>query len=273
MISPKNTAGPNFSFYGPGIVFFILACMVLLTSMQIELKKIGYFQQAIGAISGFINEGNFRFNNQGLFFKAIDPSQVALVDYFVDKKLFDKFDVEPSFVGLDLVEFNKILQRAMPNDTLAMELSDAELTIKLEGDIIRTFHLPLIDVSEEEVNIPKPAFEAIIQINARVLKEILKDAALFSSSVVLKIKNNSFHVEAKGNNGILRTVAKEAKLVSVKSNGDITTKYSLNFLQNIIREADNEKKVSLELKNDAPMKISYQIGETTMQFFLAHMIL
>ncbi|MBU0636416.1 hypothetical protein KKE06_05305, partial [Candidatus Micrarchaeota archaeon] len=52
-----------------------------------------------------------------------------------------------------------------------------------------------------------------------------------------------------------------------------TAKFSLNFLQNIVREAENEKKVSLELRNDAPMKISYPIGDTTIQFYLAHMLL
>lgn len=241
--------------------------------MVIELKKAGYWQKAIGAISSFINEGNFRFNNQGVFFKAIDPSQIALVDYFVDKKHFDRFEVEPSFVGLDLVEFNKILQRAMPNDSLSMDLSDSEMTLKLEGDISRTFHLPLVDVNEEEVNIPKPRFDAIVQINGRVLKEILKDAALFSTSVVFKVQGNSFLAEAKGNNGLLKTVAKEAKVVSVKSSSNITAKFSLSFLQNIVRESENEKKVSLELKNDSPMKISYPIGDTAIQFYLAHMIL
>lgn len=242
-------------------------------SVQIELKKTEFFQKAIGAISGFINEGNFRFNNQGLFFKAIDPSQIALVDYFVEKKLFDRFEVEPSFVGLDLTELNKILQRAMPNDVLSMGLTDSELSLKLEGDLVRAFHLPLLDLNEEDLVVPKPAFDAMVQINAKTFKEILKDASLFGTSIVFKVKPNSFAIEARGNNGILRTTAKEAKLVSVKTNSEITAKFSLSFLQHIVREADNERKISLELKSEAPMKISYAIGDTTIQFYLAHMIL
>lgn len=240
---------------------------------MLEFRNVQQWQKAIGAISSFIAEGNFRFNNSGIAFKAIDPSQIALVDYFVDKKQFVRFEVEPSFVGLDLVEFNKILQRALPNDKLLLNLSDSELTVKLEGDILRTFHLPLIDVAEKEVNIPQPQFDAVIQINGRVFKEILKDAALFGSSVVLKVQKDSFVVEAKGNNGVLKTVAKEAKIISVKSNSDIACKFSLNFLQNIVKEAESEKKISLELKNDAPMKISYPLGETVIQFYLAHMLL
>ncbi|MBT4870737.1 MAG: hypothetical protein HON47_04135, partial [Candidatus Diapherotrites archaeon] len=58
---------------------------------MIELKSTDFFGRALEAISSFIPEGNFRFAEKGVSFKAIDPSQVVLVDYFVDKKVFDKY--------------------------------------------------------------------------------------------------------------------------------------------------------------------------------------
>ena len=91
---------------------------------MIELKNIGFFKDALEAISFFIPEGNFRFSDNGIYFKALDPSQVLLVDYFIDKKLFDKYNIEPSFVGIDLAELNKILQRASPKDKLSLDLTD-----------------------------------------------------------------------------------------------------------------------------------------------------
>lgn len=241
--------------------------------MAIEVKNLANWQKAISAISTFINEGNFRFNNQGVFFKAMDPSQVLLVDYFMDKKQFDQFVVEPSFVGMDLVELNKALQRGAVGDKLVMELTDNELTLQLEGELTRKFHLPLIDVNQDDVNSPNPHYDAFIQINSKTLKEALKDAALFGTSVVFKVKNNSFWIEARGNNGTLKTVARDPKSISVKSTSEITTKYSLTFLQNIVKESEPDKKISIELKTDAPAKISYPIGETTITFYLAHMIL
>ena len=238
---------------------------------MIELKNIGFLKNALEAISGFIQEGNFRFSDNGVFFKAIDPSQVLLVDYFIDKKLFDKYEVEPSFVGIDLVEMNKILQRAMPKDKLFIDLTDSEMSIKLESELKRSFRLPLIDVSEEEAKTPNVTYTTKVIIGSVSLKEMLRDAALFGSSIVLKVKGGKFFVQARGSQG---TMDSEATVVSkIASTIDVTCKFSLNFFQNIIKEADQGAKITIELNADSPMRISYNIGESKITFYLAHMIL
>ena len=239
---------------------------------MIELSKVEFWKRAIEAISSFIPEGNFRFSDKGIYFKAIDPSQIVLVDYFVEKKLFDKYDVEPNFVGIDLVEFNKLMQRAMPADKLSMGVSDAEMKVKLESDLKRNFKLPLIDVSEDEIKVPDIKYEAKVEISAYSLKELLRDATLFGSSVVLKIKDGKFVVEARGSQGTMESEAME-KVAKVVTKKDVTAKFSLNFLQNIVKEADNEKIVTIELKSDAAMRVSFQVGNSDIVFYLAHMIL
>lgn len=241
--------------------------------MAIELKRVEQLQKAIGAISTFISEGNFRFNDQGISFKAIDPSQIVLVNYSIEKKVFDDFEIEPTFIGIDLGELNKIMQRVLPNDRLSIDVTDSELLLKLEGELSRSFHLPLLDVNEEDINIPTPKFDATINITARVLKEALKDASLFGNSLVLKVKGNELIIEARGSQGNLKTSIKDSKNVSIKANADVTSKYSLNFLQNIVKEADPEKKLLIEVKSDAPMRVSYPIGEGQIVYHLAHMIL
>lgn len=241
---------------------------------MLALKKVDHWKKAVEAISSFINEGNFRFNDSGVSLKATDPSQVVLVNFLMGKDAFDKFDLEPNFVGLDIVELNKILSRALPNDSLNMKLSDSELNLNLEGDISRSFSLPLIDVSEAEIKMPSPDFDASIEINARILKEALKDASLFGSSVVLRVKDGQLSIEARGSSGTLHSIAKQqAKTISIKSKGEVVSKYSLNFLQSIVREAEQNQKVLLQLKSDSPMRVSYKIGPAQIEFYLAHMIL
>jgi len=239
----------------------------------IKLTNIEPWQTAIRAISNFISEGNFRFNDKGVSFKAIDPSQIVLVNYHVDKSFFDKFNVEPTLIGIDLDEFNKVMRRASPHDVLEMDITDSYLDVNLKGELNRNFRLSLIDVSEEEAEIPEQEFDAMVEINARVLQEALKDASLFGSSVVFRIEGKKLLIEARGSQGTLKTEAKEAELVKVKAKKDITSKYSLNFLENIVKEAHPDSRVLLELKNEAPMRISYNIGDTKIQFHLAHMIL
>jgi len=226
---------------------------------MITLKNVDSWKKAIDAISSFINEGNFRFNDNGVSLKATDPSQVVLVNFLMQKNAFDKFELEPSFVGLDIVELNKIMSRALPNDKLLIKLSDNEMKLNLEGAISRSFSLPLLDVSEEEIKMPSQEFDASVEINARILKEALKDASLFGSSVVLRVKEGQLSIEARGSSGTLHSVAKQqAKNLIIKSKGEVVSKYSLTLLQ---------------LKNDAPMRVSYKIGPAEIEFFLAHMIL
>lgn len=238
---------------------------------MLELKQSAFFKAAVESISSFIPEGNFRFTDKGISFRAIDPSQVVLVDYFVDKKFFDKYVIEPNYVGIDIVELNRILGRTMPDDKLLLDVSDSEIKLRFESDLKRSFRLPLIDVSDDEVKIPTIEYEAKVEVNANSFKEVLKDAALFGSSIVLKAVDGKFFIEAKGSQGVMESEA--TKVSHVSSKKEITAKFSLNFLQNIVRQAENEKQITIELKNDAAMRVSYSIGPGKMVFYLAHMIL
>ena len=241
--------------------------------MAIELKKLDSRQKAVQAISSFISEGNFHFSDKGILFRAIDPSQIVLVDLFLDKKIFDRYAVEPAFTGVDISELSKIMLRALPGDRMILDLTENEMFLTFEGDLVRKFSLPLIDVSEEEPKVPQVGFDSHIEINARIFREVLKDAALFGSAVVINVKKGKLSIEAKGSQGTMRSDQSNGKSVSVKSSADTQSKYSLNFLQNIVREADADKKILLELKTDSPMKISYPIGDSEINFYLAHMIL
>jgi len=239
---------------------------------MIELNDVHVFQRSIEALNAFISEANFRFSMDGLKFKALDPSQIVLVDYEMKKNVFDKYDIEPSLVGIDLNELNKIMNRTQVNDKLSLNLTDSEMHLTLDGDLKRAFKLPLLDLNEDEVKVPKYSFDAVIKINARMLKEALKDASLFSSSVVLKVLKGKFVIESGGVSGNLAVNAK-AKGISITAKEEVISKYSLSFLQNIVKAADNDSEITLELKSDTALKASYSIGKNKIQFYLAHMIL
>lgn len=240
---------------------------------MIELKDTGFLKRSIEAISLFIPEGNFRFNEKGIHLRAIDPSQIVLVDYLIDKNIFDTFSIEPAFIGLNITELNKIVARALPEDKAIIDLTDSECSIEFKGELDRLFKLPLIDVSEDELKLPETDYDATIEINAKLLKEALKDAALFSSSIVLKVKDGKFYLESKGTAGNSEANSANAKKIKVNSSKEVNSKYSLSYLQNIVKEANPDSNILMELKSDAPMKVSYKIGKSEIRFYLAHMLL
>ncbi|MEM4256937.1 MAG: hypothetical protein QXD98_01110 [Candidatus Diapherotrites archaeon] len=240
---------------------------------MIELKNVGFFKSSIEAISPFIPEGNFRFNEKGIHFRSIDPSQILLVDYFVDKSAFDKFSIEPAFVGLNISELEKVFNRAMPNDVAIISLSESEIVITFKNELERSFRIPLIDVSDEEQKLPQENYDSFIEISARLLKEALKDASVFGSGVVFRVKGEKFFLESKGDSGSMNLSSLHSKFIKVKSKAESVSKYSLSYLQNIVRSSDADSVISIAFKSEAPMKISYKIGPSNITFYLAHMLL
>lgn len=214
-----------------------------------------------------------RFNESGIHLRGVDPSQVVLVDFSIPSSSFKKFVVEPSLVGIDLSELDRILSRVQPSESLLLDVTESELKINVLGEFEKNFSLPLIDISYEEVTLPKIKFESSVEITSRILKEALKDASIFGSLVVFRTEKNSFFLEANGSHGTMSCMSKEGRAIKVNSSKDTVSKFSLNFLQNIVREVDPEHSIFLELKNDSPLKVSFSIGTARFEFFLAHMIL
>ncbi|VVB99207.1 DNA polymerase sliding clamp 1 [uncultured archaeon] len=240
---------------------------------MIGLANAEFLRSSIEAIASFIPEGNFRFNEKGIHFRGMDPSQVLLVDYSMDRSFFAPYDVEPCFVGINLEEMRKIVSRALPNDRVEIDLNDSECTLSLRGELERSFRLPLIDVAGDELKLPDVKFDARVEMNARLLKESLKDAQLFSSSIIVRVKGDKFSLESKGSSGNLLVSSSQNNGVKAKSRADVVSKYSLSYFMNIAKEASPDSTIVLELKSDSPMKASYMIGKSEIRYYLAHMLI
>jgi proliferating cell nuclear antigen len=233
---------------------------------MIKLKNPEIFRRSIDALSTFISEGNFRFNDKGMSFKAIDPSQILLVDFLLETKAFDEFKIEPVLAGLDLQELNKVASRIMPNDSLTIGLTDSEMLITMDGETTRNFSLPLIDLTVEEPPSPQIDFDAQVEVPAHILKEVFKDASLFGNAITLRIKGKDFIVESRGNQGRLKTIVKNAK---IKAKEDLSVRFSLPFLNNMIKASDSNETISLNLKSDSAILLAYKIGPAEVKYFLA----
>ncbi|HID08772.1 TPA: hypothetical protein EYP13_00930 [Candidatus Micrarchaeota archaeon] len=248
-----------------------------------ELLRVGLddprpWKQAVDAISSFLPEGVFHFTEEGVRLNAIDPSQVVLVDFFAPRSAFTEYELTDSSirVPLDLNEYTKIISRVSSDDRILMVLEDVNLSVVLErsdGTLRREFYLPLMDVPDREAEITPVEGAVTVRVLARVVKDALKDAGLFSSSAVLVAREDIFMVEAKGQAGVTRTVARRGPAVSIEGGPEAVSRYSLPFLHNIVRPADPDSFVELSFGNDTPLRISYRIGDVRLTFFLAHMIL
>jgi proliferating cell nuclear antigen len=238
--------------------------------MEFELDDAKSFKQCVDAIVNLVDEGSFQASKEGLRLRMMDPSQIALVDLELPKEAFSKYRADDSsFVGLDLVDFSKILSRSRHNEKLAVSLEENKLLLEFSGESKRSFKVPLLDLGSTLAREPKVPFDAVVKMKGSAFKEMIGDASVLSAHVVLKADSDSFFVEAHGDSGDLNTETKKGKLVELKASGESRAMFPAEYLNNIVKACPEEEVLEISLKTDAPVKITYSIGKAKLAYFLA----
>jgi proliferating cell nuclear antigen len=238
---------------------------------MIKTKNTALFKKSLETIVPLIQETNIRFKEEGLFIKAVDKTQIILVDFFMKKKAFDSYNIEPNLVGLNVLELKQMISRAFEKDHLILDLKPLHLDIILKGNIERNFNIPYLDLSEQEINTPNIKYEVSLKVNAGLIKEIIKDVDLVATTITFKIEDGVFVIEAFGDKGKIKTKVQNLKQ---KPKKNIAAKYSLSFLKNITKAIENDVDIEIKFSEDSPLYIEYSIDENVnVKFYLSSMLL
>ena len=238
---------------------------------MITIKNTNVFKKSLEAISGNIQEANIRFKDDGIYIKAIDKTQILLVDFCMPKSCFESYVVDPSLVGINLSELNNMVSRSFEKDKIKLELKETYLDIYLLGSIQRRFNLPFIDLNDEEIKIPEIKFDAQVKVSAYLFKEILKDVNLVSSTITFKVVDGNFVIESEGEKGKILTEVCKAQM---KTKKQIAVKFSLSFLKNITKTIDNETELVIKFSEDAPLYLEYNLDkDVKLNYYLSSMLI
>ncbi|MFH1256898.1 MAG: proliferating cell nuclear antigen (pcna) [Candidatus Diapherotrites archaeon] len=242
--------------------------------IELELADATLFKRCIDSIAVLVDEAEFLIGANGLTLKATDPSQISMVDFELGEKAFKKFKVErQSKIGVDLDYLSQIMSRAKAGEELRISVDEKATNLLLEfsGKAKRSFSLPLIDVSSVDLPSPKIDFDAEIKINASVIQDGLKDASLIGTHISLGVDAEKFFMKAHSSKGTLNheTTKKEKTLSELKVKKEAKAMFPLDYLADMLKAADSGTEIDLNLKANAPVRISYKIGEATITYFLA----
>lgn len=243
--------------------------------MELVLENALILKKSVDAISVLIDEAEFDVNENGLLLKATDPSQIAMVDFGMEKKSFKEFKLkEPARLGVDLDFFASVLSRAKAADSLRLALNEtsSKLLVHFLGSSKRVFEVPLIDINSSKLPSPKIDFDAEIKILADVLKEGLKDAGLVSTHITLGVDEEKFFLKAHSSKGKLNheVFANDSKsIIEMKAKKEATSMFPLDYLSDMVKGAASDSPITVKLKSSAPVQISYEIDKAKINYFLA----
>jgi proliferating cell nuclear antigen len=240
---------------------------------EITISNAKVFQSCIDAIATLIDEGEFEITEKGITLRAMDPSQIAMVDFSMPKHSFEDYRVTPKKIGMNLEALSKIMGRTRAGEKLVMKLdeSGSRMLLTFKGQSTRKFTMPLLDLRGATPKEPQIDFDGKVDMNSSLLKEAIKDTALVSSHVVLQTDKNSFLIESSGDRGEVKINTEKSNdaILDFKVSTESRAMFPLEYLNDILKAADTTTNISLELKSNAPLKVKYKIGDAELAYYLA----
>ena len=240
---------------------------------ELKLEDARYWKSCVESIRSLVEEGTFNITKEGISLRAMDPSGISMVSFFIPNKAFSKYNIDKDVsIGLDLDNLSKILNSARDDEQLVLKEGGKKLEVRFVGAHgTRRYTVPMIDVRAGADKEPKIAFESHVEVNGDALKAILSDADPLSTYVSFKTDKNSFVVAAKGDPGELEEehVGNTDVITKLDVTKPSAATFNLEFLSRIMKGCPAAASVQLSLKNQEPIKIDYKIGDAAVAYYLA----
>ena len=234
--------------------------------MRAKLDNPKILSDVISIISDLVTEVKIRFNDSGMSIVAIDPANVALVDFKLPKEAFSEFQASTEVLGVNLDNLKAVLRRAKPGSTLVMESTENTIKLEIIDKVKRSFSLALIEIDSEDKEPPKLEFLSQIQMNPNDLVDAIEDCLIVADSCTFIASPDTFTIEASGlNSARAEFSSDEVKIIS----GDSKSKYSLEYLQKFIKASRIADRVFINFSSDHPLKIEFKRDNLELSFVLA----
>jgi proliferating cell nuclear antigen len=232
------------------------------------------------AIQTLVEEATFEVNQDGLTFRAMDPSHVALIDLFWPNADFQKFSCEkPDRFTVRMDDFSKLIRRAENKDSVEISRVGSEsLNVKLSNGYKREFELHLIESSQSNTPLPKLTYDSKFVTTEPAFDRILNDVSAISNYISIETAKDKVIFSGKGDTGRANVVLEKEEsgkgdLVSLTSEKESKSNYSIEYLLKITKSAGSASDViNFEYSSKMPLRLDFKLGENSngyIRFYLA----
>lgn len=236
--------------------------------MKLKLDHPKLFSEIISIISELVLEVRLRVNKDGVSILAIDPANVAMVLFKLPSNAFSEFEVEGEEVlGVSLENLKAVLRRIKPGSVLVITREENELRLLIKDKITKEFNLALIDVEGEEKKMPNLEFVSKIEMNGSDFAEAIEDCSVVADSCSFISEPEKFVIKAKGSLNSFKSEFSPDQLSIQAQNAN--SKYSLEYLQKIIKATKITDKVTINFSDDYPLKLDFITPFIELSFVLA----
>ncbi len=234
--------------------------------MLVKLDHPLILSKVIDILSELVMEVRIKFNEFGLSVNAIDPANVAMVNFKLPKSSFSQFETGKEVLGVNLDNLKRILKRCGTGSSLILEKKENFLNIQIQDRIKRNFSLNLIEIEAEEKEMPELEYTSRVEINSIDLIDSIEDCMVVADACSFIIQEGKFIMEAKSIDSARSEFSGDEAKIEAEN---CKSKYSLEYLAKFMKGAKLVEKTILNFAEDHPLKMNIKSEHMELNFILA----
>ena len=231
------------------------------------------WKAVISSITTLVEEATFEATVEGITFRGMDPSHVALIDISWPNSAFEKYNCDSDIkFGVRVDEFSKVIKRAEKKESIEISISDDNMLQILIGKN-KKWSMRLIEGSASDTPLPKISYDSKIGLSASTFDKILGDIDVVSDYLSIKTATNNAEFSGKGDSGeaVINFEKGMQGLEEITVNQECTGTYSLEYLNPIVKAmGSTSNSIICEFSSGKPLRIEFKVSNIgRIHFYLA----
>ena len=229
------------------------------------------FKTLTESIKDVITDGNFVISADGISLKAMDTSCTVLVSMKLDAAQFEEYHCERKLIiGLSMSGLHRMVRTVTNQDTLTLFIeADNPNVIGIKVDnaerrTVTTYWLNLMDLNEEEINVPPAVFDSVIVMNSADFQKHCRDLHAIGDVLEIRSVGDQLVLATKGDIGKQETVIEASAngMTLENTDGDMIVQglFSLKYLTLFCKCTALSPQCKICIRNDFPLITVYQIA-------------
>jgi len=240
------------------------------TAGSIEWKAIA------ASIKTLVEEATFEVSSEGLVFRAMDPSHIALVDLSFPNIAFEKFDADkPSKFSIRVEDFVKLIARTDAKDSIEISSTEEDaLKLRLMNGYKREFSVHLIETSPGAAPLPKLDLDVKLSMSKSVFEKVLGDISVIADQVMISSQKEGVNFSGKSDVGqaSIDLDKNGADILGLEVKQEAKASYNIDYLNGISKAIGSAADtVTLEYSSKKPCRLEFRLNEQgcVIRYFLA----
>ena len=154
-------------------------------------------------ISTLVEEASFEATVEGIQFRAMDPSHVAMVDLNWPNASFEKYECDKPFkLTLRIEELSKLIKRANQNNSISISAENDEyMAVNIENGYKKKFQIRLIESSYVPQQVPKLDLDSKIHMDKSIFDNTLIDVDAVADHITIETTQDQITFSGNGDSG------------------------------------------------------------------------